>query len=57
MIYLKDSYIKEFHAPIVAVEEEKLSLRIAVFTPKVEDSLETKGRGSQWPKSQCYQHN
>ena len=24
MIYLNDSYIKEFHAPIVAVEEEKI---------------------------------
>ena len=24
MIYLNDSYVKEFHAPIVAVEEEKI---------------------------------
>ena len=27
MIYLNDSYIKEFHAPIVAVEEEKIIIK------------------------------
>ena len=42
MIYLNDSYVKEFHAPIVAVGKKKLSLQIVVFTLKVEDSLEIK---------------
>ena len=37
MIYLNDSYIKQFQAPIVAVEEEKIIQRIAVLR-KVEDS-------------------
>ena len=31
MIFLNDSYIKEFQAPIVAVEEEKIMLPVPQY--------------------------
>ena len=35
MIYLNDSYIKEFHAPIVAVEEEKIITADSCFYAQI----------------------
>ena len=43
MIYLKDSYIKNFEEKIVLVEEDKIiTLKIALFMPKAAGNLEIK---------------